>query len=189
MSFLDQLPIWAVAGAIFLLRVVDVAIGTVRTIFVVEGRARLAVVLGFFEVLIWVTAIAQVVSRFDDAPWLAPVYAAGFAAGVGAGILIERALALKLFVIRILSKENGERIAAALNGEGRVLATFDGTTSQGPVNLVYVSARGPRVRSVIDLAKGVDPDLFYLVESARQWSENVHPLPHATGWRAILKKK
>lgn len=188
-SMVDTLPIWGVGIIIFLLRVVDVSIGTVRTIFVVEGRATLAIVLGFFEVLVWVTAIAQVVGRFDDSPWLAPFYAGGFAAGIGVGLLIERQLALKLYVIRILSTAHGREIAEALRGQGHVLATFSGETNRGPVNLIYLSARGKRLRDVLDLARGIDPDLFYLVESARQWSENVHPLPHPTGWRAVFKKK
>lgn len=189
MLLVDAVPIWAVGIVIFLLRIVDVSIGTVRTIFVVEGRVKISILLGFIEVWVWVTAIAQVVGRFDDAPWLAPFYAGGFAAGVGVGMLIERQLALKLFVIRILSSSHGREIAQVLRGQGHVLATFAGETNTGPVNLIYVSARGRQVGDVLERARSVDPDLFFLVESARQWSPNVLPLPHPTGWRAVFKKK
>ncbi len=184
---IDTIPVWLVGVAIFVLRIIDVSMGTVRTIFVVEGRTKTAMVLGFFEVLIWVTAIAQVVGRFDDTPWLAPFYAGGFATGVGLGMLIERQLALKLYVVRILSSTHGRQIAETLRGEGHVLATFAGETNTGPVNLIYVSARGKRIRDVVDRARAVDPDLFYLVESARQWSPNVNP-PASAGWRSLFRK-
>ncbi len=189
MAFLDSIPFWALGALIFVLRVVDVSLGTLRTIFVIEGRARVAVVLGFFEVLVWVTAIAHVVGRFEEQPLLAPFYAGGFSAGVGTGLLIERELALKLFVVRFISRLSSGEMAQALAGAGHVLATFAGEAGGAARNLIYVSAKGKRVRTVLDRARRADPDLFYLVESARAWSENVHPPPHPTGWRAVFKKK
>lgn len=44
-------------------------------------------------------------------------------------------------------------------------------------------------REVRDTARTADPDVFFPVESAMDWSENVYSLPHPTGWRAVLKKK
>jgi uncharacterized protein YebE (UPF0316 family) len=147
------------------------------------------VVLGFFEVLIWVVAIAQVVHRVDDAPWLAPFYAGGFAAGVAVGMTLERRVSARRYVVRIISKSHGTEIARALHGRGHVLATFPGETRDGRVNLVYVTARGHGVEDVLDLARTVDPEMFFLVEAATEWSDNVFPLPHPTGWRAVFKKK
>lgn len=189
MTFIDTIPIWSLGILIFLLRIVDVSIGTVRTIAVVQGRARFAVVLGFFEVLVWVVAVAQVVARIDESPWLAPFYAGGFSAGVGVGMLIERRLALGRFAIRILSSHAAAEIVRAIGDRGRVLATFRGEVEGRPVSLIFVSAMGTRVPEILELARSVDPDLFYLVETAARWSENVQPLPHATGWRAVFKKK
>lgn len=189
MILIDSVPVWVIGVAIFLLRIVDVSIGTIRTIAMVQGHKGFAVVLGFFEVLVWILAVAQVVARIDDTPWLAPFYAGGFAAGVWVGMAIEKRLALGRYVIRIISRTHSPDIVAALRGRGHVLATFAGETTEGPVSLVFVSARGPRVREVLDEAKAIDPDVFVLVEAAMEWSENVYPAPHTTGWRAVFKKK
>lgn len=186
---LDSVPFWLLGIVIFLLRIVDVSIGTLRTIVMVQGRARLAIILGFFEVLVWVIAVAQVVTRIDEVPWLAPFYAGGFATGIGVGMLIERRLALGRFVVRIISHTRGREIAEALKDRGHVLAIFTGETLEGVVNLVFVSARGPQVPGILAAARAVDPDMFYLVESAHAWSENAYPVPHPTGWRAVFKKK
>jgi uncharacterized protein YebE (UPF0316 family) len=187
MPFIDALPVWVIGILIFLLRIVDVSIGTLRTILMVQGYARFAVFLGFFEVLVWVVAVAQVVARIDASPWLAPFYAGGFSAGVAVGLMIERKLALGRFVIRIFSHSRTQEIVHAIRGKGNVLATFRGDTPDGPVNLLFVSARGERVHDVVDAARAVDPKMFYTVEAARRWSENV--FPHPTGWRAVFKKK
>lgn len=189
MPMFDLLPSWLVALLIFLLRIVDVSIGTLRTIVMVQGRARFAVFLGFFEVLVWVVAVVHVVGRIDDSPWIAPFYAGGFAAGIAVGLLIERKLALGRFVIRIISRSRAREIMAAVAPHGNVLATFQGERPEGPVNLVFLSARGEKVRAALDAAEAVDPEMVYLVEQAREWSENVYVLPHATGWRSVFKKK
>ncbi len=189
MTAIDALPFWMVGIAIFLLRIIDVSLGTVRTISMVQGHRHFSVVLGFFEVLVWVVAVSQVVARIDQSPWLAPFYAGGFAAGIWAGMAIERRLALGRYVIRLISRRAAPAIVQALAGRGHVLATFAGETGDGPVHLVFVSARGGTVRDVLNTARQVDPDVFFLVEAAMDWSENVYPLPHPTGWRAVLKKK
>lgn len=188
-AFFTSVPFWAIGILIFSLRIVDVSVGTIRTIVMVQGRLRLAITLGFFEVLVWVIAVAQVVTRIDEAPWLAPFYAGGFATGVGVGMLIERRLALGRYVIRIISHSRAREVAEAVQAQGRVLGIFRGETLTGPANLVFVSARGQQVRGILEAARSVDPEMFYLVESARAWSENAYPVPHPTGWRAIFKKK
>jgi uncharacterized protein YebE (UPF0316 family) len=182
-------PTWQVCIAIFLLRIVDVSIGTIRTIAVVRGRPSVAVCLGFFEVLIWLLAIAQVLTRVMHDPIVAIFYAGGFAAGNGVGIAIERQLSSRLAVLRLLSTRHGQQIAVALQGAGRVLAILPGTTLEGPTHLVYVSTPIRQVPQVLDRARAVAPDLFFLVEPASQWSANLQSLHRPTGWRAVFKRK
>jgi len=70
-------------------RILDVSLGTLRTVSVVRGRVVLAAVLGFFEVTIWVVAVSKVITSFDN-PFNVLGYATGFALGNAVGILIER---------------------------------------------------------------------------------------------------
>lgn len=74
-------------------RIGDVTVGTMRIIAVPKGRKLLASVLGFFEVLIWVIAITQVMRNLNNVvTYLA--YAGGFALGNYIGITIEERLAI-----------------------------------------------------------------------------------------------
>ena len=66
---------------IFIARIFDVTLGTIRIIFVARGKRNLAPVLGFFEVLIWIVVISQLVQNLES--FTAYIgYAAGFAAGI-----------------------------------------------------------------------------------------------------------
>ncbi len=188
MDFFANLPLWLVAVTIFCLRIVDVSLGTVRTLFVVQGRLAVSVLIGFVEVLIWVTAVSQVIMRIRESPFLVVAFAGGFATGNAVGILLERKLAIGTCVLRMILKEQGEAVAAALREAGHVVTTFDGEGSDGVRKLVYTTCPRREVRRVIDVAKQIEPALFYVVDRFSQ-SGHLGPLPDPTGWRAVFKKK
>ncbi|MBM3316827.1 MAG: hypothetical protein FJY75_03145, partial [Candidatus Eisenbacteria bacterium] len=81
--------------AIVVARVIDVSLGTVRVILLNRGMRYLAPLLGFFEVLIWLLAIGQIMQNLSNwACYLA--YATGFALGNFTGLWIEGRLAMGL---------------------------------------------------------------------------------------------
>jgi uncharacterized protein YebE (UPF0316 family) len=188
MEFLHTLPVWAVAALIFGLRVVDVSMGTLRTITVVHGHIVVAMLLGFFEVLIWVTAVSQVVLRIRETPLLAVAFAAGFAAGNACGIALERRLAFGSCVVRMISSVEGETLATKLRELGQVVTTFPGRGRDGPRTLLFTACPRRKLETIVGIARSVDPRLFYTVERFTR-ADSASPLPHPTGWRAVLKKK
>ena len=191
MGVLSDLPLWALALVVFGLRVCDVSIGTMRTISVVQGKLRMSVALGFFEVLIWVCGASQVMAGFQKYPLLAVAYAAGFAAGNGVGILLERAIALGSVALTIISPCAGPTIAARLRAQGQRLTSFSGEGRDGPVTMLYTTCPRRGLRKVLDVAREVDPRMFYTVEPLREWriDPGSSPRPHAAGLRALLGKK
>jgi len=186
-AFSPDLPVWGLAALIFLLRVADVSVGTMRTIVVVNGRIRLSVALGFVEVLIWIIAVSQVILRLRESPVLVVAYAGGFAAGNAVGILVERRLALGQCVVRMISNE-GELVAGALASIGRVRGVFRSETDTPSARLVFATLPRSDLPEAVRRARAVDPDVFYVVDRFSQTNGRT-PLPHATGWRAILKMK
>jgi len=185
-----DLPVWLLAVSIFLIRIVDVSLGTLRTISVVQGRLVLSVVLGFFEVTVWIVALSQVLVGATTNPVLLLAYALGFAGGNAVGILIERSLALGAVVVRFISTRNGLDIASSVRQLGHRATTFHGEGRDGPVVLVYVICRRRDLPTIVRIARKSDPGVFYAVEPVQQWASGVPiPLLTPTGWRAVLKKK
>lgn len=190
MTLFTDLPVWAIALLIFCLRIVDVSMGTLRTISVVQGMMQLSVILGFFEVLVWVIGVSQVMGGLDRSPMLAFAYAGGFAAGNGVGIAVEKRLAIGSVVVRMISSQHGDHIADTLRLQGYRLTSFRGDGRNGPVTLIFITCRRREAPRIIKTARGQDSTLFYTVEPLRERSmEMLSPLPHATGWRAFLKMK
>ncbi|HPA70469.1 MAG TPA: DUF5698 domain-containing protein, partial [Bacteroidales bacterium] len=78
---------------IFLARIFDVSLGTLRIIFVTKGMRIIAPLVGFFEVLIWLLAISRIMQDLDN--WVSYIaYAGGFATGNFVGMYLEERLAI-----------------------------------------------------------------------------------------------
>lgn len=188
MPLLDVWPMWATALLIFTLRIVDVSLGTLRTISVVHGRRAISVFLGFIEVLIWVTAVSQVILGVREEPLLVVAYAAGFAVGNGAGIALEQWLALGSCVLRMITSGDGTEVAARLRTIGQTVTAFGGEGAEGRRTLLFTTCARRDLPRVLAAATAADPGLFYTVERFTT-ADYATPLPGPTGWRAVLKKK
>ena len=100
---------WVILPAlIFVSRIFDVSFGTLRIIFVSRGKRSIAPFLGFFEVLIWLLAISQIMQNLNNfACYIA--YAGGFAMGNYIGMRIEEKLAMGTMIIRVFLVGDGNR--------------------------------------------------------------------------------
>ena len=167
-------------------RIGDVTLGTVRTVAIVHGRRHLALVLGFFEVLIWITVVSKVVSLAAAEPGYGVVYAFGFALGNWVGITIEQRLALGQQVIRIFTRHAGA-VATSLRIEGHRVTVFAGEGRDGPVWLLYIQTGRRRIPALAERARALDPDCFYVVEDVRAASSV--SAEEQSRWRSLLKFK
>lgn len=174
MPFLENVPFWALALAVFLARVVDVTLGTMRMLAVVNGRTTSAVTLGFFEILIWITAVSGVIVTITEYPFLLVAYSAGYATGNAVGITLERRLAMGSCVITIIS-EAGAEVAKALRAVGQRVTLIDGEGRDGPRQIVYATARRRHAKTLISTAKRVDPNAFYVMHMCSETSHFAGP--------------
>lgn len=190
MNWLDGLPVWGLGLAIFCLRIIDVSIGTVRTIAVVQGRTRLSVVLGFFEVLIWMVAVSKVFEHAASEPFVLVCYAGGFATGNAVGIFLERQLALGAVILRLVTHISVDEMKEVLRHRSMRLMTFPGQDGNTAVTLLYAVCKRRDVPELIAMARAHDPDIYFAVDTIKESSVLLaRPSPSATGWRAVKKFK
>lgn len=150
---------------IFLLRIVDVSLATLRLISAVRGRKLLAASVGFFEILIWIVVVGTVVRNLDS-PVLVLAYAGGFAAGTWVGMTIEEKLALGLAEVQVVSRSAGVEIAEALREAGFGVTEMLGQGREGRVEIIYTIVRRSSVKAVSRLVDRWDPQAFVRVEEA-----------------------
>jgi len=175
---------------IFLARITDVSMGTMRTISIVQGRTKRAFFLGFVEISMWLIVISTVVNRIASHPILGIFYAFGFSTGNVVGIMLERKLAFGNIILRVISTQSGMMMADKVRAAGYAVTTFHGEGMNGPVMELYIVCRRRDFDDIIGRVRNIEPNAFYLTEQAGNVSKIYRPsMQRATGWRAILKMK
>ncbi len=194
--FNTEIFTWVILPFLIMLsRVCDVTIGTIRIIFVSKGQKFLASFLGFFEVLIWLIAIGQIMKNLNNAACYIG-YAAGFALGNYIGIAVENKLAMGTLAIRIYTNTDATNLVNSLRKAGFGVTTVDGHGTTGPVNVVQTLIKRSALIEVDRMIKEFNPKAFYCVEEVKSVNAGVFPTrdyffnPKSTGLlHRIYKRK
>lgn len=149
---------------IFCLRICDMTLDTLRIIFMTRGLRRLAPIIGFFEILIWIIAITRIMRNLDN--WLGYVaYAGGFATGNYVGMLVDEKLAIGHELIRAFTRMDATKIAAALRADGYGVTTVKASGMQGDVGILYIVANRRNQKHVMQSIQQYDPKAFVTVQT------------------------
>lgn len=170
---------------IFLARIMDVSIGTVRIILVAKGYKKFAPIAGFFEILIWIIAITRIMENLDN--WVCYIaYALGFATGNYIGMIIEERLALGYETVRIITKQAANNLIEEFRERGYGTTSVDAHGNLGAVAVIYVIVSRKKIKNVISLIYKHNPKALYTIEDIRYVSKDV--FFNTTG-SPIVKKK
>lgn len=159
---------------VFLARVTDVSLGTLRIIFIARGRRKLAPLLGFFEVLIWIVVVSQVMQNLHS-PLAFIAYAAGFATGNYVGMWIEDKLAIGTLVVRVIVPHDAAPLMAQLSTAGYGVTSVDAHGSTGQVTVIYTIVKRKDLRNVMTIIQDTHPKAFTSVEEVRSTHEGIFP--------------
>ncbi|MBU4076329.1 MAG: DUF2179 domain-containing protein [Euryarchaeota archaeon] len=175
-SFIDSdLFAWFILPLlIFISRVFDVTFGTLRIIFISKGKKFLAPFFGFFEIMIWLFAIGQVMQNLTDVNYYL-AYAGGFAMGNYVGIYIEEKMAIGTLVVRIITKKDASDLIEALKSRNYGITIVDAQGATGSVKLIFTVIKRVDVNEVVGMIKHFNPKAFYSIEEVRGASEGVFP--------------
>lgn len=159
---------------IFVARISDVTLMTLRIVFSAQGRRSIAPIVGFFEVLIWILAISQIMRNLTN-PLTYLAYAAGFAAGNYMGLFFEQKLAMGMVAVRVFLKTDCDRLMNLLMENGFGVTKLSAMGTQGSIDILYTLILRRNLRQVVELIHQIDPKIFYAVEEIRTASQGVFP--------------
>lgn len=157
---------------IFLARVIDVALGTIRIIFVSKGIKYLAPLVGFFEILIWLMAISQIMQNLTNVYYYI-FYAGGFATGNFMGIILDEKLSIGTVSVRIITRTDASKLIEGLKNKRYGVTSVDAKGPKGKVKLIFTVVNRQNIQNVIKIVKKYNPKAFYSIEDIRYVSESL----------------
>ncbi len=152
---------------IFFARIFDVSMQTLRIIFIARSFKLLAATIGFFEVLIWLTAITQIMKNLNN-PLCYIAYALGFSTGTYIGIKIENRLSLGKVVVRIFLPGDDQQLINLLTDKGFGLTRINACGTKKEISMIYSILEREKLPVLEKILESYLPEIFYTVEDLRQ---------------------
>ena len=161
---------------IFAAEVCVVTIGTLRIIFVSRGYKILAPIFGFFEILLWLFAMSQIMQNLSD--WKCFfAFAFGFTFGNLFGIIIEKKLALGTVIVRVITHRDAAALIDQLRSANFGVTCVEGQGATGKVQIVMTVMKRKQLPAVVSLIETHHPSAFYAVDDLQSASEGIFPAP------------
>ncbi len=166
---------------IFIARILDVSINTVRIIYVLGGRKLTSTILGFFESFIWLMAIRQIFEHLDN--WMCYVaYPAGFAAGILVGMIIEEKIAYGKVIVRIITRKEIHPLVQYLNQEHHRYTYVKAEGPDGLENLIFTVLEREKLEHLMETLREILPTAFYTVEKVNRAAESGAVVEETARW-------
>lgn len=155
------------------LRIIDVSLGTIRTLLTVQGKKYVAALIGFFEVTIWVLAIRHIMQNLDNL-WNILGYSTGFALGTIIGISLEQMLGSGFLQLYIFSMNYADSIADELRKNKIGVTLLPGEGGSGGVAILMVLITRKRKKELLKIIDSIDPSAFISVQTATPYRGYIH---------------
>jgi uncharacterized protein YebE (UPF0316 family) len=162
------------AFILFALCLIQVSIGTLRTIMITRAKRTWAALLGFIEVSLWLIGVSQVIGHLDT-PWNMMGYSSGYVIGTMIGMWLESRLALGYVNVDIVSPTQGSQIAQKVRQAGFGATQLPAQGRSGPVELVGLVVSRMQVGHLLRLVNEIDGASFVTIKEARQVIHGYQP--------------
>ena len=111
---------------IFLAKLLEVSIATVRVVLTSRGNRLVASLLSAVEITIWLIVTSTVLLGISEDPFRAVAFGLAFVVGIYVGIMVEDKLALGLAQIEIIAEfDAAKHLTKSLRDNGYGATTFD----------------------------------------------------------------
>jgi len=155
---------------IFLAKLLEVAIMTVRLVLTTRGNRIAATLLSAAEIAIWIVVTSSVLLGLSEDPLRAVAFGLAFAAGIYLGMLIEDKLALGLAQIEVIAElQEAKQITQKLREHGYGVTTFECEGLDGKKLSVHMKIHRKDVPMTMAILKEHN-DLFVAVTDIRKLS-------------------
>ena len=149
---------------IFVLRVINIALDTLRVMFVVQRKRVLSAFVGFIQAIMWIVVMKAVLDNLENF-FSIVAYAGGYSAGILVGMALEERLAIGFSHVRIVTSQENPQISTTLRKAGYGVTDYIGQGKDGRVLEVNVIAKRRDLTNIEEIVSKIDPDCFVTSEA------------------------
>lgn len=151
---------------IFGARLIDVSLGTIRTVYTVKNKHLIASFIGLIEVIVWFLIVQEALNSTSNNFFIAFSYSIGFAVGtyIG-GILSNKLINTKLGIQVILNKKD-DNIINKIRQMGYAVSIIN-LVSKDNKYMLYIQVDSKQYHKLIKLINSLDNKAFIVVNETK----------------------
>ena len=152
---------------IFFVRILDVSMGTLRTVITVKGKTLYASLVGFFEVFIWFLIVREALNTDVESIWIAVSYSLGFATGTYIGSFISNKFIKTTFSVEVITSKQSMSDILREKGYGVTELNVEGKDESVNKYMLLLKVNNSSLNELKHLIKSIDKNAFTIVTETK----------------------
>ncbi len=152
---------------IFFVRILDVSLGTVRTMFTVKGNRITASLVGFIEILVWFLVAKEALQTEEKSILIAISYSLGFATGTYIGGYLSSVLITGNITIQVFT--DNLKLEQILRKKGYAVSVIEckGYNENKGKHMLYININKKKEQELMKIVNINDEHAFVVVNETK----------------------
>ena len=153
---------------IFIVRIIDVSLGTIRTIFSVKGQNLIASLIGFVEITVWFLIVREALNTDSNGFWITLSYAGGFSTGTYIGGILSNKFINGNLGVQVITEGKDSKMINTLRKEGYAVSVIDvkGQDNKGKY-MLFIEINNKNFDHLKDIVKSIYEKAFIVVNETK----------------------
>ncbi len=154
---------------IFFARILDVSIGTIRTMLMVKGKTLIMVILAFLEVFIWFLVAREALVTDIKSIFIPIAYSLGYATGTFLGSYFSNTFIKGIVGVQVVVKKDNKNLLNAVRKHGYAVSVIDlkDDYEGNKRDMLYFQINNKNLKKLISLIKKYDDMAFIIVNDTK----------------------
>lgn len=154
---------------IFLARIIDVTLATLRTVYSVKGKTILAGIIGFIEATIWFIVVKEALNTDIQSPFIVMSYAGGFAAGSVLGTFVSKTFVNSLIKVEVITTKATPDNVEKIRLEGFGVSVIDILDNDDDVDkkMLIITLNSKHLEELKRILRHIDRNAFVVVNESK----------------------
>ncbi len=154
---------------IFIAKIIEVSMMTLRLVYINKGEKLIGAIIGFFEVMIWLIIVSSVLTNVTEDPIKVFVYCFAYSIGSFVGVTIENKIAVGLASLQVvIGEDEGDDLASLMRQDGFGVTILDGRgIDKSKKSVLFIQLKRKRIPEAIKLIQNTYSDAFISVNDLK----------------------
>ncbi|MDE6285056.1 MAG: DUF2179 domain-containing protein [Bacilli bacterium] len=155
---------------IFFARMIDVSLGTIRTVLIVKGKNLSTAIIAFFEVFIWFMVAREALNTDINSILIPIFYAGGYATGTLLGAWVSNTFLDGLIGVQVIVKrKNVEKLVEEirLKGFGVSIVDLKNNYEGEKKDLLIIQINKKSLKILTKIIRTMEPDAFVVINETK----------------------